>query len=91
MGKDLADLQSYQDMIKALTVFSDEIRTNTSILNVAANTCVANMGSDLTSTKYAMQLHEEITKFGSVYPLIDNLIKGLQDEMHGMEEIMSGT
>lgn len=89
MGKDLANVQSYQDMIKALDVFSDEVRTNTNILSIAANTCVANMGSDNISTKYATQLNDEIVKFERVFSLIESLSMGLQTEMKSIEEVVS--
>ena len=82
----LADEESYEVMIRALTNFMSQVSTHCQIMSDAGQDCIDNTEGDPAATRAAEKLEVCIGKIRGTFDQIESIISALQRELEAIRE-----
>lgn len=84
-----ASVESYEEMISALTNFQAQVDGKCSEMEMCANDCVTNTRNDPAAIKACDELKGNIAKIRGTFDTIQNIIKALKEELEEIQKAQS--
>lgn len=82
------EVESFNQMIDALSVFQTKVNESTAVIGTAVQTCVDNMESDKASLSAAKNVAASIVKYQEATELAANLAKALAEKRDELVEYL---
>lgn len=82
----VADEESYEEMIRALQNFLSQVSTQCQVMSDAGTDCVDNTENDPAATKAAAKLQSCIGKIRGTFGDIQGIVAGLQKQLNDIRE-----
>lgn len=82
------DLEALETLINAVKKYREELETNKTILENAANLCDQAMGSDAISQKHIAALNSAVTELKTTAQIVEQVAQALIDDERKAREVL---